>query len=121
MNRKVLLVFLDVTLIILLVYIINARMGIEVISETLKLPHTSAKPGPNKKGKSITLKITNAGEFFVNGEKTDAKKVGQTLKQDTFEIVYTRIDKRVSWEIVGPVLSSISKEGKVAVVQFREK
>jgi len=111
--------FIDVMLVLLIIFMIAAPMM--TVGVPLDLPQTTAAP-LNMDAKPVTLSIKATGQIFMgDAEVADDAIVGklaEVAKQGFDERVFVRGDKRVDYGRVAQVMSIVTSAGykRVALV-----
>jgi biopolymer transport protein TolR len=111
--------FIDVTLVLLIIFMVAAPMMTAGVP--LDLPQTKAAP-LNSDAKPVTLSIKATGQVFLgDAELTDEAIVGklaEVAKQGFDERVFVRGDKKVDYGRVAQVMAIVTTAGykRVALV-----
>jgi biopolymer transport protein TolR len=111
--------FIDVMLVLLIVFMVAAPMMTAGVP--LDLPQTKAAP-LNSDAKPVTLSIKATGQIFLGEtELTDEAivgKLGGAAKQGFEERIFVRGDKKVDYGRVAQVMSIVTSAGykRVALV-----
>ena len=111
--------FIDVTLVLLIIFMVAAPMMTAGVP--LDLPQTKAAP-LNSDAKPVTLSIKATGQVFLgDAELTDDAIVGklaEVAKQGFDERVFVRGDKKVDYGRVAQVMAIVTTAGykRVALV-----
>lgn len=119
MNEINMTPFIDVVLVLLIIFMVAAPMM--TVGVPLDLPQSKAAP-LNSDVKPITLSIRQTGQVFLGEDEltddTIVPKLIETAKTGTEERVFVRGDKRVDYGRVAQVMAIVTGGGfkKVALV-----
>ena len=111
--------FIDVVLVLLIVFMVAAPMM--TVGVPLDLPQSKASP-LNSDTKPVTLSIRQSGQIFLGeselSDDTIVPKLIETSKSGFEERVFVRGDKRVDYGRVAQVMAIVTGGGfkKVALV-----
>lgn len=111
--------FIDVVLVLLIVFMVAAPMM--TVGVPLDLPQSKASP-LNSDSKPITLSIRQSGQIFLGEDEltddTIVPRLTDTAKSGFEERVFVRGDKRVDYGRVAQVMAIVTGGGfkKVALV-----
>ena len=111
--------FIDVVLVLLIVFMVAAPMM--TVGVPLDLPQSKASP-LNSDTKPVTLSIRQSGQVFLGenelSDDTIVPKLTETSKSGFDERVFVRGDKRVDYGRVAQVMAIVTGGGfkKVALV-----
>jgi biopolymer transport protein TolR len=111
--------FIDVVLVLLIVFMVAAPMM--TVGVPLDLPQSKASP-LNSDTKPVTLSIRQSGQVFLGetelSDDTIVPKLSETSKAGFEERVFVRGDKRVDYGRVAQVMAIVTGGGfkKVALV-----
>jgi biopolymer transport protein TolR len=104
--------FVDVMLVLLIIFMVTAPMMIEGVE--VSLPEATAKPIATET-EQLIVSIDRNNQVFINDFKVDAEnlneKLVKILKGRTDQEVYLRADKTISYGMVVYVMSEIKGAG----------
>lgn len=106
--------FVDVMLVLLIIFMVTAPMMVEGVN--VDLPQTTAQPLESEK-EPLVVSIDKDGQVFINDFKTDrdifAAKLGNVLEARQDRTVYLKADKTIPYGVVMQVMSEIRATGVV--------
>jgi biopolymer transport protein TolR len=104
--------FVDVMLVLLIVFMVAAPMMIEGVEVTL--PQATSKPMETEQ-EQLIVSVNKEGEIFLNDYKVALGELGEKLnliiKGQSDREVYLRADKEIPYGIVVRVMSEIKDIG----------
>jgi biopolymer transport protein TolR len=104
--------FVDVMLVLLIIFMVAAPMMIEGVE--VSLPQATSKPLATEQDQLI-VSIDEAGAIFINDFKVQIDDLGEKLHKitggDPEREVYLRADKEIPYGVVVQVMSEIKNAG----------
>jgi biopolymer transport protein TolR len=104
--------FVDVMLVLLIIFMVTAPMMVEGVS--VELPETTAQPLESEK-EPLVVTIDKDGQVFINDFKTGrdifATKLTKVLEARQDRTVYLKADKTIPYGVVMQIMSEIRGTG----------
>jgi len=104
--------FVDVMLVLLIIFMVTAPMMVEGVS--VELPETTAQPLESEK-EPLVVTIDKDGQVFINDFKTGrdifATKLTKVLEARQDRTVYLKADKTIPYGVVMQIMSEIKGTG----------
>ena len=104
--------FVDVMLVLLIIFMVTAPMMVEGVS--VDLPETTAQPLESEQ-EPLVVTIDKEGQVFINDFKTGrdifATKLSKVLEARQDKTVYLKADKTIPYGVVMQVMSEIRGTG----------
>ena len=104
--------FVDVMLVLLIIFMVTAPMMVEGVS--VDLPETTAQPMESEQ-EPLVVTIDKEGQVFINDFKTGrdifATKLSKVLEARQDRTVYLKADKTIPYGVVMQVMSEIRATG----------
>lgn len=104
--------FVDVMLVLLIIFMVTAPMMVEGVS--VELPETTAQPLESEK-EPLVVTIDKEGQVFINDFKTGrdifATKLTKVLEARQDRTVYLKADKTIPYGVVMQIMSEIRGTG----------
>ena len=104
--------FVDVMLVLLIIFMVTARMMVEGVN--VDLPETTAQPLESEK-EPLVVTIDKEGQVFINDFKTGrdifATKLTKVLEARQDRTVYLKADKTIPYGVVMQIMSEIRGTG----------
>ncbi len=104
--------FVDVMLVLLIIFMVAAPMMVQGVS--VQLPEANTKPLKSNQ-ENLVISIDNERKVYINNQEVNveylAEKLSKILENLETKNVYLRADKRVPYGIVINVVSKIKHAG----------
>ena len=104
--------FVDVMLVLLIIFMVTAPMMVEGVN--VDLPETTAQPLESEK-EPLVVTIDKEGQVFINDFKTGrdifGTKLGKVLEARQDKTVYLKADKTIPYGVVMQIMSDIRNTG----------
>jgi len=104
--------FVDVMLVLLIIFMVTAPMMVEGVN--VDLPQTTGQPLESEQ-EPLVVSIDKDGQVFINDFKTSrdifAAKLGKVLEARQDRTVYLKADKTIPYGVVMQVMADIRATG----------
>ena len=110
--------FVDVTLVLLIVFMVAAPLL--TVGVPVKLPATAAKPISSVQGAPLEVTLTAEGKLFLMNEEINYNKLISSLdditsKKGSSRNIFLKIDNTVRYEKVAKILGALNYGGYVKI------
>lgn len=107
--------FIDISLVLLIIFLVTSSI---IVRETIEVQLPQAASGSETAPSTVGIAITNDGALYWNGERSNAKSIGQSMRKEADADPKVRAiisaDRDVDYGVVVDVIDIVKQNGASA-------